>query len=502
MASKLGSATYKLTASDEKLRGVLRRAQEHIKSWVGKAKSGIASIAGSTIGKGFVLGIGFEAARRTIGSLTEGFGELRDTIDRTAKDSRRLGTTMEVMQGLEHAAGLSGVKVETLRAGLMRFRKDVEGPLDQALVGVAEQLEGMTDPGERANLLFSKFGRSGVELATMFEGGSAGLQSMIGEAQTLGFALSGMDAGKVESANDAMARVKAAATGLYQKILLALTPAIEFWADRFTSLLRAIQPVFDWLRRALDRYWQILSGVFEAVVDAVWYAIDTLSVWGEGLFAWTDDLPTIEEVITTVLKSIIKSFAYMWDAIKVGAMATVVVFSYVVDGVADIVDRTKEGIRSLLELASNLPGIMGGPGFGLIADNLNILVESMDGAGAEMREWAGNPLDGWGDSAEAVDVWFDELLKPRVVKPKLQIERKDFTDAMPSGGDSGDGSLDAALAGSSAAYAIEAKFKNSSLLGKDDIGKQQLNVQKKQLGVLGEIHDAIDEQEAFELGVI
>jgi hypothetical protein len=190
----------------------------------------------SGIKGGFAAGLGIGL----VGGVKDAIGSvagLRDEIDRTAKQARRLGTDTATWQGLVHAANLSGVSIEELETGLRKFRTHVEGPLDQALFNFARSIEGVGDAGERAAILTEVFGKSGVQLATLFEGGEKSLRSMVGEVRRYGAALSDVDAARVEAANDALSRAKLAVHGVALKVTVALAPAVEFLAN---ELVRTI----------------------------------------------------------------------------------------------------------------------------------------------------------------------------------------------------------------------------------------------------------------------
>lgn len=215
-----------------------------------KGKSSLQGLAASAIALNSTIGIVKEAGR-AVGAVFDSFEKESANIDNIGKLSDRLGFTTEDLSALHHGASLAGVASETLNNALQKMNvnlaKAMQGekvaeafqamgldakklidinPMD-ALGQIANGLNGLHTPAERAKAAVEIFGKSGAPLLTMLKDGSAGLAEMRKEADQLGLTFDKLAATQVEMANDAMTRVKASITGLKQSFMIELAPAIQ-----------------------------------------------------------------------------------------------------------------------------------------------------------------------------------------------------------------------------------------------------------------------------------
>lgn len=214
---------------------------------------------------------GVLAAVKGIGEVGQAFGD----IDRIAKSAASFGITTEEMVGMEHAAELSGVSVDQLAAAMKRAVRN-----GTSLPAIADKIAATTDPTERAKIAFDELGKSGQDLIPLLSGGGAALQEMVDEGNRLaGF--SGVDAAKIEEANDAITRMQLAFTGIARDLAIELAPAVEMIAV-------GVQKVGEWGRAAFT--------------DVKNFAIDAFLV---AEFGWNH----IGEIATLA-----------WNTIKLGAI--------------------------------------------------------------------------------------------------------------------------------------------------------------------------------------
>ncbi|MEM8783894.1 MAG: hypothetical protein AAGE65_13700 [Planctomycetota bacterium] len=183
-----------------------------------------------------------------------------DSIDRNAKFADSLGIPTQALGGMRHAATITGTAQTTLDKGLQRLTRtlgeatrgygtgsqalqrlglDIDQVAGQrpdlALGVIADRLNEIEDPAERAALAYGVFGRQGQEMLNFLALGSEGLALQSAEAERLGLTFNRVDAAKVEEANDAMARVRGVVTGLNQRLTIELAPAIEAVANRLLT---------------------------------------------------------------------------------------------------------------------------------------------------------------------------------------------------------------------------------------------------------------------------
>jgi hypothetical protein len=181
-------------------------------------------------------------------------------IDSTAKLADRLGLGTESLVAMQHAAQISGVEIETLNKSMeifsrrlgevdmgvgeaknaldalgLSYRELISRSPDEAIGIVADQINKLETQSQKAAAANYLFGRSGQQLLNLFEKGSTGIQEYRNEVDRLGLSFSRMDAAKVEAANDALTRSRAAMTGGFRTAVIELAPLIEDAADAFTK---------------------------------------------------------------------------------------------------------------------------------------------------------------------------------------------------------------------------------------------------------------------------
>jgi len=218
-------------------------------SGIGRKLIGFASAA---LAAGGVGGLGFLIKKQM------------ESIDLTAKWSDRLGVGTDKLVGLQHAGSLAGVKLKVVNLALQRMTRRVAevamgtGEAQAALkeLGIdavaanaagahesfsqiAEALSKVKNQSDRVRLAFKIFDSSGVAVVNMMKDGRAGLQGMQADAEALGMTFSRFEAGQVEAANDAIARMKQALQGVARVAAIKLAPVIKILSDSITDAMTA-----------------------------------------------------------------------------------------------------------------------------------------------------------------------------------------------------------------------------------------------------------------------
>lgn len=406
MASpSIASGAVTISASADQLAQGLQQSGKKVETWAG----GLSGKLGSIFKGGLVFGAAARIGSELMeipGKVLGKFKEMKEGLDHASKSARAFGTDMGTWQGIVHAADLAGIGVEQLESGLARFRKQVDGPIDAALFGLAKRLEGVKDPGERARVLVENFGKSGIKMAGLFEGGEEGLRALVAEAERLGFALSEADGKAIEEANDAVRRTEKAVDGLWNKVVVALAPAFTEAANRLTEWIVMGQPVFDWFARALTQAHELASLVWDAMVAGIMEAFDWVKELASGLFVLAAGMPTVQEVIVSMFRAVGTAAAYAWDTIKAGAGVITVVASLIVDGFGMVVKVFKE----VIALAKELPEQLRPDGLDGFIAGIERFEESVHGAAAKMREWGKGAVLNFGQGARDFNMWLDAAL--------------------------------------------------------------------------------------------
>jgi hypothetical protein len=171
-------------------------------------------------------------------------------IDELSELGSRLGIAVGALQGLQHAATLSGVSTEGLTTGLTRLNKQIgeaaagskpaieaftalglsaerlgSMPLERALGAVADKLRAIPNVAERTRVALDIFGRGGGQMLVMLKDGSAGLKQFHDDFAKLHGTLTDEQAQRVNDFADSMGRLKVAIGGLAQKFVIDIAPA-------------------------------------------------------------------------------------------------------------------------------------------------------------------------------------------------------------------------------------------------------------------------------------
>ena len=221
---------------------------------------------------------GFGSVGRALGGLTKsifsmrtalvgvagaaGFGLLvRSSLNATdslAKTASKIGTTTEALGALRYAADLTGVSTTTMDMALQRFtRRTAEAaqgmgeakgairelginaqelnrmPLDKRMVVLADAFSNVQSESDRLRLAFKLFDSEGAALVNTLSQGSDGLKAMLGEARSLGLAMSTTAASGVEDTVDSLTKLNAMFKGVRDQTVAAFAPAIEMIVERF-----------------------------------------------------------------------------------------------------------------------------------------------------------------------------------------------------------------------------------------------------------------------------
>lgn len=246
--------------ADEKIRIILTA--------VDKTRSGLASV---TRGLRSVTGAVF-SMRTAIASLV-GVGGLGlvvkqslNATDALGKTARRIGTTAADLRRLQFAAELSGLSIEQTNMALQRFSRRVaeasrgtgeaqgvirelgldakelaDIPLSEAMLSVANAMEGVQGNTQQLRIAFKLFDSEGAGMVNMLNQGSEAMRAMFNEAESLGMILSAEAVAGVEATNDALTKLAYLFRGIRDQLVAALAPALTQFAEFIkNSLLEQI----------------------------------------------------------------------------------------------------------------------------------------------------------------------------------------------------------------------------------------------------------------------
>lgn len=286
---------------------------------MGKARGIVGGFAKAVTGLGAALGPvvaiigGAVAAFKAFSAVKTAFTE----IDDIAKFSAQTGIATEELVGLQHAATLSGVSFEDLRRAQQRALREGHGDIAE----LADRMAALESPVEKAQFAYEAMGRTGQELIPLLQQGGDAIRRMVEEGKELaGF--SGVDAAKVEAANDAIARMKLAFKGVARSVAIVVAPAVQLIGDKLTSLGKWIRRTFESIRPIVSQFVNVGIAAF----NLLWNTAQSIAE-AIGSFFGT----TFDGLGDTILEALIvaefgfnnfgAAAALAWEHIKLGAVS-------------------------------------------------------------------------------------------------------------------------------------------------------------------------------------
>lgn len=242
MANLLAKLLVKLGADSTEFQNNMEKASKKTQSFESRARKSMGNVAKAA------AAMGAAAAAATAVIVEKNL----ESIDNLAKTADKLGITTQALAGLRHAAEITGVSQENFDKGLQYMEKNLGDAArgiglakqqleqmnlpvaklmamrpEQAFALIADSIDKMGTASQKTSAAAAIFGRQGIDLINTMKLGSKGLKEMTVEAEALGIAVNRVDAAKVEAANDAMTRSKAAIAGMGQTLTIKLAPYIE-----------------------------------------------------------------------------------------------------------------------------------------------------------------------------------------------------------------------------------------------------------------------------------
>jgi len=177
-----------------------------------------------------------------------------DFADSAQKSAEGVGTTVETLTALKHAADLSGVSFEGLQKGMKAIIKrsadaadgmkeyeeafdavgitvtDTEGRLKSAetlILEVADTFSKYEDGAWKSARAMDLFGKSGADMIPLLNEGAAGIKKMTDEARAFGIVVTKEVAEAAERFNDDLGRLGDLFTGVFLSTLPAVLPVLE-----------------------------------------------------------------------------------------------------------------------------------------------------------------------------------------------------------------------------------------------------------------------------------
>lgn len=245
------------------------------------AKWGAGIVAGATVATGAVLGV----ATASAGAM--------DAID---KGSAKVGLSKQAYQEWSYVLGQNGMDISKMEVGMKTLvaamdgaaagtksatekfdalglsiydsngnMKDQETMMNEAIFALANMENGT----EKARLATELFGKSGVEMMPMLNGGAEGIADLTQRAHDLGLVMSDEAVTSGVVLGDTMDDVKQTFGALGNQLGVAFMPVIQSVLELILANVPKIQDMFNNLTSSVIPWLSdAISGVIQAVQDA------------------------------------------------------------------------------------------------------------------------------------------------------------------------------------------------------------------------------------------
>jgi len=284
--------------------------------------SRVGQAAGAGLRSMAVQAAGAAAAFLSLRAIVDRFLSSAQRLDDVRKQAIRLGTTTEVLSGLQYAANLAGVEAGQLQAAMERAADGIATAAaqggsaaevfsrlgldvaqqaqlspDQQFLRIAAAIQQIGNQGERIRAVRDIFGRAGTDLLPLFADGAQNLRELTAEAQRFGDAVSGPAAAAAENMNDAFTRAQANVSRISEEITGAIAPAVQALVESFGLIDASTQSMRGSLELIADTI-KVLGAITLATVvepaklifKSVAGVIEGLIAAGTKIVAWVTGL--------------------------------------------------------------------------------------------------------------------------------------------------------------------------------------------------------------------
>jgi len=210
-------------------------------------------------------------------------------IDRAAKAARRLDASIGAFRALELAAGEAGVPLSAVTNDIQNIGREIAnigvgGNADRALkrlglaaadldgldadakvATIADAVKGLGLSAGEATAVLRDLGVRNREMALVMIQGGAAIRAAREDVEDYGLSLDAVEAGKIETANDRIARLGLISRYAGQQLALRLVPALGRAAQAMTEALRE----GGLLRRVIDGLTENLARISTWIGTAV-----------------------------------------------------------------------------------------------------------------------------------------------------------------------------------------------------------------------------------------
>lgn len=489
-SNSIGNVALILSADGSQVQQVLQASTGQVQQFATQSQ-GILGNLGSSLGSIFSFGAVGAAIGAVVATVTSGFSRITQ-LGKDLKLADALNVSPEAFQGMSlilqragHDASETGNFFAEFATKIDKAASLGRGPLAHALAdlgvdmqalksqSIDEQFLTLADviqkigPGaQAAALAVHAFGDASL-LPQLLQG-RAGITGFLDEARASGRILSGDQARAAQETARAWETAKRTLSAAWQsvstEIAVALTPVIQIASDIFKGVVDVAGPAIKGLGEVFRVSMEVLGPVFQGVVAWIKSVVDAVKDWAAQTGV---QLPTIREVVLSVFQAIGVAGAYTWDTLKAGVGGLAFSMSYLVEAIGNVADAYNA---------------------------LSGVTTHFADAGVAVRNWARGAVTSFGQSATAVNQFFDNLRKKKdeananPLRPPAPPQRRPDQFEYHATG--------AFLQGSKEAYSIEVQSKLASQLGVAPVDLQERIAEagEETVAALGRIEDRLSDR--------
>lgn len=344
-----------------------------------KLGSTLGTIAKGTAAAIAAVGTAVAAGTKALVSETTAVSEYGDEVD---KMSQKLGLSAQAYQEWDYVLKLSGTDMSSMSAGLKTLTNQIDaaktGSSDAqakfAALGISMEdlatmsredvfkatingFQGMADSTDRAALANDLFGKSGQNLAPLFNQTAAQTEEQIKLANEYGMVMGDDMVKNSARFQDALLTAQKTMTGLKNKMLGELLPGFSSVVEGFSDVVagveggsekieKGISETITGLQKMMPKFLEvgksIVLGLLNGVVSSLPDIMRTLlDIFGEVISAIGDILPQAVDSIMQIFPMLIQS---LFDNLPKLVKSIVSMIPKIVSSLGQIIPQLIRGI--------------------------------------------------------------------------------------------------------------------------------------------------------------
>jgi hypothetical protein len=321
MSQTIGSMAASVRATAGQFEQDLKQAGQSVDRFKHHVES--SHPKGGLFGEGMAHGAGFELIHAAVEKAEEaihGFIEKFEHVRELEHFAEKVSASASEISGLEFAAKTFGAGAESFDTGLKKMLKsigDARGGLKEtsdafgalgldvdklaskssteAFLDIADAISKVPDAADRASLAVKIFSRGGVDLMNVLNQGRGEIEKVIEKGREIGAVLGEEDVHAAAEAAKAIFDMSNAWSGLSNKFITLVAPAVKGAADLINDLISGVRGLISHVDKNAARI-VVFAGTFLAVINIIPKVISVVKSIITGIRALTAAVITAQAV--------------------------------------------------------------------------------------------------------------------------------------------------------------------------------------------------------------